>query len=236
MVLADGGVRELRRGVDREFDGAVTSCESRRYFSFAAMLVVTMFRASHIIEFRASHLVVTLCKLPALLLLWAGGCLGVVTQLTVQLVPSYDVHELKYYDIPCDHFIEHFFDMLESCTSFNGNSSTSRCVFAARLELANPESIASAANPAWSADTVMCTSLQTFVPLGTKAEDLPAEAWPETCFGGGTLATLESPAPAAGVVGTSGVTRWNTSLYLVPAANIMDELQIECKQHDEAPC
>ena len=145
------------------------------------------------------------------LLLWTGGCLGVVTQLTVQLVPSYDVHELKYYDIPCDHFIEHFFDMLESCTSFN-------------------------ANPAWSADTVMCTSLQTFVPLGTKAEDLPAEAWPETCFGGGTLATVESPAPAAGVVGTSGVTRWNTSLYLVPAANIMDELQIECKQHDEASC
>ena len=77
-------------------------------------------------------------KLPALLLLWTGGCLGVVTQLTVQLVPSYDVHELKYYDIPCDHFIEHFFDMLESCTSFNGNSSTSPCVFAARLELANP--------------------------------------------------------------------------------------------------
>ena len=204
MVLADGGVRELRRGVDREFDGAVTSCESRRYFSFCR-------HARRDNVSKLGHALNALCKLPALLLLWAGGCLGVVTQLTVQLVPSYDVHELKYYDIPCDHFIEHFFDMLESCTSFN-------------------------ANPAWSADTVMCTSLQTFVPLGTKAEDLPAEAWPETCFGGGTLATLESPAPAAGVVGTSGVTRWNTSLYLVPAANIMDELQIECKQHDEAPC
>ena len=50
-------------------------------------------------------------------------------------------------------------------------------------------------------------------------------------------ATLTATAvrPAAGVVGTSGVTRWNTSLYLVPAANIMDELQIECKQH-EASC
>ena len=46
MVLADGGVRELRRGVDREFDGVVTSCRSRRDFSFAAMLVVTMFRNS----------------------------------------------------------------------------------------------------------------------------------------------------------------------------------------------
>ena len=191
MVLADGGVRELRRGVDREFDGAVTSCESRRYFSFCR-------HARRDNVSKLGHALNALCKLPALLLLWAGGCLGVVTQLTVQLVPSYDVHELKYYDIPCDHFIEHFFDMLESCTSFNGNSSTSRCVFAARLELANPESIASAANPAWSADTVMCTSLQTFVPLGTKAEDLPAEAWPETCFGGGTLATVESPAPAAG--------------------------------------
>ena len=29
------------------------------------------------------------------------------------------------------------------------------------------------------------------------------------------------------MVGISGVARWNTSLYLVPAANIMEELQIE---------
>ena len=34
------------------------------------------------------------------------GCLGVVTQLTVQLVDDYDVMELKYFDIPCEHFIE----------------------------------------------------------------------------------------------------------------------------------
>ena len=64
------------------------------------------------------------------------GCLGVVTQLTVQLVDDYDVKELKYFDIPCEHFIEHIYDMLGACTSFN-------------------------ANPCWSADTVMVTSLQT---------------------------------------------------------------------------
>jgi xylitol oxidase len=129
------------------------------------------------------------------------GCLGVVTQLTVQLVDDYDVKELKYFDIPCEHFIDNIYNMLESCTSFN-------------------------ANPAWSADTVMVTSLQTFVPRGTTVDDLPADSWPETCFGAGTLSTHEVPPPTP-VVGYSGVARWNTSMYLVPAANIMEELQIE---------
>lgn len=129
------------------------------------------------------------------------GCLGVVTQLTVQLVDDYDVKELKYFDIPCDHFIDNIYNMLEACTSFN-------------------------ANPAWNADTVMVTSLQTFIPRGTTVEDLPADSWPETCFGAGILSTSEV-APPTPVVGISGVTRWNSSLYLVPAANIMEELQIE---------
>jgi hypothetical protein len=72
----------------------------------------------------------------------------------------------------------------------------------------------------------MVTSLQTFVPRGTTVQDLPADSWPETCFGGGTLSTADVPPPTP-VVGVSGVARWNTSLYLVPAANIMEELQIE---------
>ena len=40
------------------------------------------------------------------------------SQLTVQLVDDYDVKELKYFDIPCEHFIEHIYDMLGACTSF----------------------------------------------------------------------------------------------------------------------
>jgi xylitol oxidase len=129
------------------------------------------------------------------------GCLGVVTQVTVQLVEDYDVKELKYFDIPCEHFIDNIYNMLQACTSFN-------------------------ANPAWHADTVMVTSLQTFVARGTTVDDLPADSWPETCFGAGTLSTAEVEPPTP-VVGVTGVTRWNTSLYLVPAANIMEELQIE---------
>ena len=99
-------------------------------------------------------------------------------QLDPELVDDYDVKELKYFDIPCDHFIEHFYDMLGECTSFN-------------------------ANPAWSADTVMVTSLQSFVPRCTTAADLDEESWPKTCFGGGQLATSEVNGRAAGVLGIS---------------------------------
>lgn len=58
--------------------------------------------------------------------IWPGlvtslGCHGVVTQLTLDLVPDFDVHSYGYGQIPAEHFLEHWNDMLchPHCTSFN---------------------------------------------------------------------------------------------------------------------
>ena len=52
MVLADGSVREFRRGVDREFDGAVTSCRSRRYFLPPSLCSVQVASAAAVVDRR----------------------------------------------------------------------------------------------------------------------------------------------------------------------------------------
>ena len=47
------------------------------------------------------------------------GCLGPVSQLTIQLVPDYDTQVTVYYGISTVHFIKHFREMLQSCDSFS---------------------------------------------------------------------------------------------------------------------
>ena len=49
------------------------------------------------------------------------GCHGVVTRVTLDLVPDYDVHTFGYSAVPAEHFLDHFDEMLTdpACTSFN---------------------------------------------------------------------------------------------------------------------
>jgi hypothetical protein len=47
------------------------------------------------------------------------GCLGPVSQLTIQCIPDYDIRVTVYHHVPCAHFIEHFRAMLASCDSFS---------------------------------------------------------------------------------------------------------------------
>ena len=58
--------------------------------------------------------------------IWGGlvtslGCHGVVTSLTLDLVPDYDIHNYGYSRVPAEHFLAHWDEMLRhpACDSFN---------------------------------------------------------------------------------------------------------------------
>ena len=43
------------------------------------------------------------------------GCIGVMAEITLDLVPDHDYELIVYRNIPCDHMITHWREMAESC-------------------------------------------------------------------------------------------------------------------------
>ena len=134
--------------------------------------------------------------------IWGGlvtslGCHGVVTKLTIDLVPDFDVHSFGYQGVSAETFLEHWDDMLNhpSCTSFN-----------AMLR--------------WPCETVGF-GFQHFIPAGERALG-PSEAppVPETWYGEG------APRERAGWV-NNNIVRWHQSVIGMSPKGIPEEFQLE---------
>lgn len=128
------------------------------------------------------------------------GCHGVVTRVTLDLVPDYDVHTFGYSAVPAEHFLEHFDEMLTdpACTSFN----------------------AMVRHPC----DVAAFGFQRYVPAGSLAV---APAVPKTWHGEGVTAQRGNFGPfQSHPVGGNNVVRWHESMIWLSESK-EEEFQIE---------
>ena len=136
---------------------------------------------------------------------WAGlvtnlGLHGVVTKLTLDLVPDNDMHVWCYEDIPAEHFIKSFQRMLRTpdCSSFN-------------------------AMVRWPMEKVHC-GYQHLIPAGSLVE---APDVPPAFFGAGTL--VPSDTIGRGSRFSNSIVRWHRSVIMSNHVNDTDveEYQLE---------
>ena len=190
--------------------------------------------------------------------IWGGlvtslGCHGVVTSLTLDLVPDFDVHNYGYARVPAEHFLAHWGAMLAhpDCDSFNAMVHHPVCAPLGRsraLRVSPSKSVLDGAF-AWARRALSCRKrysgvpcglrpgqfefvsfgFQRFVPAGSLAE---APAVEPTWHGEGVAARGGGgPPPAFGpftLHGESGnnVVRWHQALTWLTDAKEA-EFQVE---------